>query len=123
MAKKMNGTAKWILVGIAVASVGAGLVAGFVEHEQQISANCAEIEEHKEHTNADIAELDAENVGQWIDIDSNSQHTDKDSVDTEYIKRDIAVIQKDVAGLKQGMDDFATEQREMNLKILDRLPK
>ena len=123
MAKKMNGTAKWITVSIALVSAGVAIVSAFNNHGSKITANEVEIDEHEQQCISAIAELDGENVGQWLDIDSNSQHTDKDSVDTEYIKRDIAVIQKDVAGLKKGMDDFATEQRQVNREILSELRK
>ena len=120
---KGNGTVKWIAIALALASAGVAIVTAFNEQGSGIASNSTVIAEYKEHANADLAELDAENVGQWLDIDSNTRHQDKASVSTEYIKRDIAVIQKDVAGLKKGMDDFATEQREMNQKILDRLPR
>ena len=125
MAKKtpLNGALKWIAVGLAVASACVAIVTGYNEHDHQIADNSVEIEEHEQANVADHAEMEGENGDQWLAIDINTGYVTADEVDTEYIKRDIATIQRDVAGLKQGMDDFATEQREMNREILSELRK
>jgi len=124
MAKGMlNGNLKTVIGIVSLLAIGATLVAGYVKMGGAVEENKAHNAEHVVEVMAEFDMVAAEDDEQWADIDANSEYIDKNSVDMSYIKRDISTMQGDISGMKESIDDFAEEQRSMNLKILDRLPE
>ena len=78
---RMNGTAKWILVGIALASAGIAIVSGYTTLGGKADANA-------EH----VDELRDEQVDQWIDIEQNNERSIRIEVQMNNIAKNVDKI-------------------------------
>jgi len=90
----------WKIVGVilSIACLGAAIVGGYTELGHQVKDNCASITVLKP------------------DVRLNNEHRITDEVDSVYIKQDVIEI-------KGTLDRFITEQRAVNERILERLPR
>ena len=79
MPKRMNGTAKWILVGLAVASAGAGIVAGYTDLTNKANANAEHVNDNK------------------IDIFTNSALTDLNTEHRYRFEEKVSNMERDIA--------------------------
>ena len=91
MAKaKLNGTAKWILVGIALLSAGVAIVTGYNELGARAEANAEHVEELRD-----------EQVDQWIDIEQNNERSIRIEVQMDNIADDVTKILEKVDRLHE----------------------